>query len=53
MRSRASTPVEASIWFTRTAESGVVDRDRVHSNRWGVAAAVGFGLQTGDALTFN
>src|SRR3569833_1930954 len=35
------------------ASTGVVDRDRIHSNRWGVAAAVGFGLQADSALTFN
>src|SRR3569833_179389 len=35
------------------ASTGVVDRDRIHSNRWGVAAAVCFGLQTDGALTFN
>ncbi|MBS0294691.1 MAG: TonB-dependent receptor [Proteobacteria bacterium] len=35
------------------ASTGVVERDRIHSNRWGVAGAIGFGLETDSALTFN
>jgi catecholate siderophore receptor len=35
------------------SSTGVVERDRIHSNRWGIAGSVGFGLETDGALTLN
>ena len=46
----ATTAARLNIMGTR---AGVVDRDTVKSDRWGVAGAVGFGLGTNKTLTLN
>ncbi len=45
-----TTAVRLNVMANST---GVVDRDRVKSDRWGVAAAVGLGLGTNKTFTLN
>ena len=49
-RINATTAVRLNLMGNTT---GVVDRDRVGSDRWGVAASIGFGLGTKTSLVFN
>jgi catecholate siderophore receptor len=46
----ATTAVRLNLMGTR---AGVVGRDLVYSHRWGLAAAVGFGLGTRTSFTIN
>ena len=46
----ATTAVRLNLMANST---GVVDRDKVKSDRWGFAAAVGFGLGTDKSFTLN
>ncbi len=46
----ATTAVRLNLMGNWT---GVVDRDRVYSHRWGLAGAVGFGLGTASTVTLS